>query len=345
MDINWKKIKRIALHVFFWMIYLFTYSFLYGYRSGKVLDAMVQSLYTLPIDMLTTYFSIYYLIPRFLLKRKYVLYFIFLIGSTFIAALITRIIYYYYVYPHYNPQYDISAYPLFSFSILITTYNIYPVVIFASAIKLLKTLLEERYKRMDLEIQNKSSELALLRNQINPHFLFNTLNNIHTLISKNSEKAADALLRLSEIMRYMLYETTVDFVPVENEIEYIQSYIELQKLRLSNPQNLDYYLNPNIEGFKIAPMLFIPFIENAFKHSDKKNTTIPIFIKLDIQNEILYFESSNPKKDSKDVSLDKIGGIGLKNVRRRLELLYPDKYNLDISSNNSVYNVRLKLKI
>jgi len=345
MTINWKKTKRIALHICFWICYLLFYSFLYGYRTGTIGSAMLQSSYTLPIDMAATYFAIYFLIPKFLLRRKYVLYFLLLITSTVIAAATTRLINYYYVIPRFSPDYDISKYPLFTFSFFILTYNIYPVVILASAIKLLKSLFEERYKRMDLEIQNQSSELALLRNQINPHFLFNTLNNIHTLITRDSDKAADALMRLSEIMRYMLYETTVELVPIEKEIEYIQSYIELQKLRLTNPQNIHCKLDSNMRGFLIAPMLFIPFIENTFKHSDKNNKIEPIIITLELNEKKIFFSSSNPIKSKHEESLDKVGGIGLKNVKRRLELLYPTNYSLQIAEKNSTFTVQLTINL
>lgn len=345
MITNWKKIQRIALHVCFWTLYLFFYSFLYGYRTKAIGAAMLQSSYTLPLDIATTYFAIYFLIPNFLLKRKYFLYFLFLIISTIIASAITRLINYYYVIPHFSPNYDLSKYPVFNFGFLIQTYNIYPVVILASAIKLLKSLFEERYKRMELEIQNQSSELALLRNQINPHFLFNTLNNIHTLITKDSNKAGDALLRLSEIMRYMLYETSVDLVPMEKEVEYIQSYIDLQKLRLTHPHNINLTLEGNMKGHLIAPMIFIPFIENTFKHFDKNNKTDPILISLQYNNGKINFISSNPIKKKHEETLDKIGGIGLKNVKRRLELIYPNKYNLDISKNNSIYSVKLTINL
>jgi LytS/YehU family sensor histidine kinase len=224
-------------------------------------------------------------------------------------------------------------------------YNQFPIVLIASAIKILKLWIEERYKRMELEIQNQSSELALLRNQINPHFLFNTLNNIHTLITKDSNKAADALMRLSDIMRYMLYETNTELVPLENEIEYIQSYIELQKLRLANPQKVIFDARNTNSGFLIAPMLLIPFIENAFKHSEKNSNTAPISIKLESNAQIFRFELSNPIRDKQNESLDSAGGIGLKNVNRRLELIYPNRHSLNISSLNNIFNVQLTLNV
>lgn len=345
MTINWKKTKRIALHLCFWISFYFFYASLYGYISGNFKNVLLQSLFTLPIDICITYFTIYFLIPRYLLKKKYFYYILFLIFSCLFAGAAERLLNHFYVYPLFYPKYIPAEIPIFTLRFFNITVSIFLVVILANAIKILKFWLNEKHHRMELEIQNQSSELALLRNQINPHFLFNTLNNIHTLITKDSDKAADALMRLSEIMRYMLYETTVELVPIEKEIEYIQSYIELQKLRLTNPQYIHCKLDDNLKGFLIAPMLFIPFIENTFKHSDKNNKNEPISISLRTDGQGIFFSSSNPIRSKHEESLDKVGGIGLKNVKRRLELLYPNNYSLEIAEKNSTFTVQLTINL
>lgn len=345
MSLNWKKARRIILHIGFWLLYLMFYSILYGYRTNSITSLINQNLYTVWVDISLTYFTIYFLLPRFLLKRKYFLFFGLLVLSALVAGTITRMFNYYYVIPHFSPDYDLSNIPIFNYSIIYLSYNLLPVVLLVTAIKLLKFWIEERHRTLELEIQNQSSELALLRNQFNPHFLFNTLNNIHTLITKDSDKAADALMRLSDILRYMLYETNTELVPLEKEIEYIQSFIELQKLRLTNPKNVTFQLNSTINGYLIAPMLLIPFIENAFKHSEKGKISAPVSIKLEANAKTLIFELSNPIREKNEESLDTAGGIGLKNVKRRLELLYPNMHTLSISTNDNMFYVHLTLNV
>jgi len=344
MIINKKNITRISLHIFFWVAYLLFYTILYGFISGNFIDVLLQSLFTLPIDMSITYFAIYYLIPKFLLKRYYALYLFTLVISMLMAGAAERLLNHFYVYPFFYPSYIPANFPIFTPRFFNMTISVYSVVILASAIKILKYWVEERHRRMDLEIQNQSSELALLRNQINPHFLFNTLNNIHTLILKDSDKAADALLKLSEIMRYMLYEANVDEVPLEKELEYVASYIDLQKLRLPNPEIVKYQVNCNANRISIAPMILIPFVENAFKHSKKNSSKDLIQIQINFFKNILFFSSTNQIKDKAIESFELAKGIGLKNVKRRLELLYPNRYTLKISSIEKIFEVQLTLQ-
>ncbi|HNY06695.1 MAG TPA: histidine kinase [Bacteroidales bacterium] len=199
-------------------------------------------------------------------------------------------------------------------------------------------------QKAELITQNQASELALLRSQVNPHFLFNTLNNIYSLVYKKAEEAPEAVMKLSSIMRYMLYDATTDKVLLEKEIEYLQSFIELQKLRLRHKDYIELLIEGNADGRYIAPMLLIPFVENAFKHGDKSGTRPGIWIRLTIESSRIVFEVKNRIRKINNASIDKIGGIGLNNIRRRLELLYPQKHSLEIIPEDTMFSIKLILE-
>jgi LytS/YehU family sensor histidine kinase len=195
-------------------------------------------------------------------------------------------------------------------------------------------------RQEELEKQNKNNELALLRSQINPHFLFNTLNNIHSFVYRDQDKTAFGIIKLSEIMRYMLNEANVDKVPLEKEIDYIKNYIELQKLRLKDPEFVEFKIEGDVFGKEIPPMLLISFVENAFKHGRKNSPAPGISIILKSFENSLTFEASNYITKSSE-KFSEESGFGLKNLRRRLELIYGKKYNLEITEDKEKYFVKL----
>ncbi len=198
--------------------------------------------------------------------------------------------------------------------------------------------------KAELERENYESNFALLRSQINPHFLFNTLHNIDTLIYDNQRKASKSLVKLSDIMRYMLKDGKSDLVELQNEIEHLESYISLEQLRLKNDKFLNLIIDGNYRGVKIAPMIMIPFVENAFKHSIDSDIENGIVIKIKIKNGIFTFKCEN-QFDKLEIDKDKVHGIGLDTVKKRLELIYPQKHKLKISSKDSVYKVILEIQI
>ncbi len=195
-----------------------------------------------------------------------------------------------------------------------------------------------------LEQQNLRSELSLLRYQLNPHFLFNTLNNIDALIKHDNEKASASIERLSDIMRYMLKESKHDFVDLSKEIDYIESYLSLERLRIYNQNFLNYSISGDYAGLKIAPMIMITFVENAFKHSVDSNIENGIIIKLEIEKSRLIFNCEN-QYDKSEADKDKTHGIGLETVQKRLDLIYKNKNKLIINSENSVFKVNLELEL
>jgi len=199
-----------------------------------------------------------------------------------------------------------------------------------------------RNKMNTLEKQNLKSELALLRSQVNPHFLFNTLNNIDALVLKNPAKASEFLIKTSDIMRYMLNESSREFVLLENELKHIEDYIELERIRLKNYNFVNYQLTGHNDSIKIAPMLFIPFIENAFKHSVDSDLANGININISILENNIVFKCENlydPKKQQNESETS----IGLSTVKKRLSLIYPRRHKLDIINDGRNYNVCLKI--
>lgn len=194
----------------------------------------------------------------------------------------------------------------------------------------------------DLNKKNYEMELALIKSKINPHFLFNTINNIDILIEKDAVKASSYLNKLSDIMRFMLYETKAEQISIEKELTYIEKYIELQKIRTSNANFVNYSVEGSTANINIAPMLFIPFIENAFKHAEDNKTESAIDIKVSIEKEEIKFICQNKYSAKNHSDIDQSGlGNGL--MQKRLTLLYPNKHNLEVTNINGNYEVKLTL--
>lgn len=337
------SLARITLHVLFWIFYLGMEISVYGYSSKNYLNTLYGYLYALPAFMLSTYFTIYVLFPYFLFKRRFVLFFIFLVISAFIFTLFYRVIQSQIIYPKYYPSF-MSNFSFFSIGFYGTLIGLYKVVGLGSALKLLRYWYHNQQVQQRLINQNIQSEIALLRTQINPHFLFNTLNNIDSLIHTSPNKASKSLVRLANIMRYMLYDSNEELVPIEKEIDYLKSFINLQLLRMRNQNYVDLIIEGDYSGKQIAPMLLVPFVENAFKHGDKK-VTVGIIIKLVLKGDKLEFWVTNFIPSDYEKQKDKTGGIGLTNVKRRLELMYNDNYVLDIWEDKDLKQFLVKLEV
>ncbi|MBN1634735.1 MAG: sensor histidine kinase [Ignavibacteria bacterium] len=216
--------------------------------------------------------------------------------------------------------------------------------VYATLIKFSVQWYKDQKRKSELKMEKQASELALLKSQINPHFLFNTLNNIYSLVYQKSDIAPAAVLKLSEIMRYTLYEANVERVPLKDEIAYIRNYIELQSLRYQKKNIIRMNIECDSDEKYISPMLLIPFIENAFKHSDKGNGMPPINLDILCSGEKILFSIENYYLKEKTICRDKNRGIGLANVKRRLDLIYSENYKLDINESENKYSVKLELK-
>lgn len=335
------QVKMILPHIAFWIFRTILF-----YRSFMI-DGMVEFfwyhvVWLLPIEIIAVYFTAYVLVPKLLLEKKYwwFVFSILLSGAFFIAM--ARLIRYEFIYPEVYPR-GLKR-PLFYFPAMFNiTISMYSYVFLFSGIRVFQSWIKDQKRRQELEKQNLNSELALLRSQINPHFLFNTLNNIDSLVFIDQTKASDAILKLSGIMRYMLYEANTEIVPLEREIDYIMSMVALLRLRLKNPGFIEFEVRGNPAGKQIPPMLLVPFIENAYKHGKKSGKSPGIKFLLDIGDNDIRFESWNTYDVQNKHNKDKVGGIGLNNVQRRLKLLYDKQHEFEYERKNGQFHVRLHI--
>ena len=214
--------------------------------------------------------------------------------------------------------------------------------LFSTSIKVTQEWYRNEKQKQEIMNQQLISELSFLKSQVNPHFLFNTLNGIYSLANKKSDKTPGAIVTLSELMRHMLYESEKEFVDLDKEIEYLSNYIDLQKLRLSDDSHVSFSINGDMIGKMIKPMILIPFIENAFKHGvTADGAEIQIDINIGEADLNLTVKNSVSKSKTKDNT----PGIGLTNIKKRLDLHYPDCYDLKIDQKNDMYIVELFLKL
>jgi sensor histidine kinase YesM len=198
-------------------------------------------------------------------------------------------------------------------------------------------------KKEQLEKQAVEAELFYLKSQINPHFLFNTLNNIHTLVYKQAATAPEAVLRLASLMRYMIYESNAHTVPLSREMTYLQDYISLQQLRYKNAPVVDLEIVGDGDHCFIPPLLFIHFLENAYKHSPARLEAGDLRMKVEIKENSLIFSIQNPIVTKHANALNEPGGVGLPNIRKRLALLYPEQHTLEINSFDEIFTVNLTI--
>jgi two-component system, LytTR family, sensor kinase len=223
------------------------------------------------------------------------------------------------------------------------TDNIYNVISFSFTgffLKMIEDFFKNEKVKNELLTEKLNAEQAFLKSQLNPHFLFNTLNNIYSLTLTQSPKAPEAVLKLSELMRYMLYESNVEKVNLETEVKYLKNFIELQKFRYSGQTFIDFQVAGDLASQKIAPLLLISFVENAFKHGEVSLINKPLTISFLLNQNNLNFVVKNYKKDQ---NKDEIGGVGLDNVKRRLNLLYPNQYSLEVQEFTDIYLSELNL--
>lgn len=334
-----KKSWQIFWHTAFWVCVISFFVFLVHNNTKLTLQTLlvIFGVFGL-INIGLFYLNLLVFIPWYLDKKKYKLYAGIVVGTIILIGL---------------GKYGIAL--LFKPIILIHlkgketgfwsyfTNTIFTSVVFIFLSAVLKFtidwFLNERIQR-DLENQRLSAELSFLKSQINPHFLFNSLNSIYSLAYQKSDTTPEAILKLSEIMRYMLYECNDNKVDLAKELQYLQNYIDLQKIRFGNKAFINYEVIGEVTNQHIVPLLLIAFIENAFKHGVANDPLAAISLRINIEEAHLYFFLQNKKHNH---NRDAGGGIGLMNVKRRLDLLYPGKYNLDIRDETDTYSVQLSL--
>ena len=339
-----KKWMTILIHATCWVI-LFSLPVLLRPSHNPNDINMVKALNTKVIffisrvsDLLLIsffYLNAFLFIPRFLYKRKYLLYAFEIIFyfAFYLAVMWTLWSSFTKMNFAFNAHFVVSFF-LFLF-------------IFACSIAY-KTIrdkfIEERVAK-EKETEHLKTELSLLRSQASPHFMFNVLNNMVALARKQSAELEPSLIKFSSLMRYMLYENDEEKVSLENEEEYLQSYIDLQQQRLSKKVVVHVNICKGDKPYQIDPMLLIPFVENAFKHGSGFIENPQIDIRLRAEDNILYFRVTNKYDPASQQIKDKASGIGLANVRRRLDLLHPGNYTLNITQDNNVFDVSLEINL
>lgn len=335
MKLRW----QIFWHTFFWVVIISLCLFIVRNDTKLSINDMLVIFLLYPlINISLFYVNFLLLIPQFLDKKRYGIYAISIVALIIVYGLGKygiAVIFKHYVLMRMKGE--VIGFETYFFRTIFTSL----LFLFLSTILKFTVdwFLNERIQR-DLENQRLTAELAFLKSQINPHFLFNSLNSIYSLAYQRSETTPEAILKLSEIMRYMLYECNDNKVDLAKELQYLHNYIDLQKIRFGNKAFIDFKINGEIGYQRIVPLLLIAFIENAFKHGVASNPLSPIRFLIDVEDEHLHFYMQNKKHvNNRDAS----GGIGLNNVKRRLDLLYQGKYNLEIQDETDTYTVELSL--
>ena len=334
------KRYNIFLHLLFWSISV-SISVLDIFSANLVAFNFFRILIAVIYHSIIFYFFYFLFVPTLFFKKRIILFTIagfgfvglYSIPVTYAYSMSIEYLYHFLTAKSIGPTKFVSLYPS-------VVYSQFMYALYGSLFRISNDWSKNRERQSELEKQNITNELALLRSQINPHFLFNTLNNLHSYIYREPDKASFGIIKLSEIMRYMLYESDVKLVPIEKEIQHIQSYIELQKLRYSEPDYVQFTIENETINTKIPPFLLITFVENAFKHGKTKGRKPCIIINLSITKNTLLFVTENYVK-SVEMLDNSSSGFGLKNIKRRLELLYPNCHSLNISTQNDKFVVHL----
>lgn len=328
-------------HLFFWMLVLGLWFMLrYEDYATPAIAFRITAIKVIDLALLV-YITNYVLIPRLLYKRKFVLFGV-LFTSMIVASSLLKM----------NIIGRITNNALLlnlSGNLKDRIYdNIIPhffLVIAGAAIKFMFDQINLQKQMAEMAKEKAEAELSFLKSQINPHFLFNSLNSVYFSIDKNNENAREILHKFSEMLRFQLYEANGERIPIEKEINYLRDYVDLQRLRKDENYSVEFNCTPDVKEFSIEPLLLIPFVENAFKHISNRPGQIN-HIKLDLsrKDRLFRFAIENSKENTV-LNNAQNGGIGLNNVKRRLELLYPGKYLLDIKETDDLYKVNFDLKI
>jgi sensor histidine kinase YesM len=338
--------QTVLSHALFWLfsIILFTVVLFYirEFRLSDVdLKTAINIIVTILLLALSVYINLLWLLPVFFRRRKFFLFALFQAGNILLFIVLN-----YYI----SELFEGDAHPNF-FNEAVAEFIL--VLIFLVVSSLLEFVrdslaLQDVERRVrESERQQMEAELRALKAQINPHFFFNTLNSLYSLTIDQSEKAPDMILKLSELMRYVIYESKEDLEPVEKQIEFIKSYVYLEGLRVGDHLKVEVVVKGDAPSQKVAPLLFIAFVENAFKHCSRDKTRDPrisIFFDLE-QREMIHFHIENTREADPHPFMAPAPGIGLQNVRKRLDLLYPGRYRLDILERDDRYIVDLTLTL
>ncbi|MCG1035980.1 sensor histidine kinase [Polaribacter sargassicola] len=340
-----KFILKTVLHTFFWVAVYFFYTYFLGYGSNNIKYVNEFSAFLMPTTIIVSYFFLYYLIPNYLQNKKYFLFVLYSIYTFIIATcfLILSILYGFILLENTGNQSVIPLTKSLPFIIL----GVYMVVLFIIVIGLIGYNYLAQVKTEDLknkfletQLQLKEQELKFLKMQIHPHFLFNSLNTIYGFAIAKADEAPEMILKLSNLLDYILYQVEKPKVFLTEEINHLEDYISLEKMRFHDTLKVNFKKENIGNTFQIPPMLLIPFVENSFKHGVLINGVLTVDIQLKIDENFLFFEVEN----SSIIKDEATTGIGLENIKKRLEMLYPKKHQLAIIDKNDTFKVSLKIE-
>lgn len=332
----------------FWMVFISFFALVYGSFEEQYGRQYLIQLTDAVLQIPAVYFTLYFLMPRFLFKEKYIEFIIFLIVLIlafsafhwFNYVLVQEPIFW--ADDGYNPDFINFG------KMLKNTTKVYPVLVLAIVIKWFKYWYREQKSNQQLVEEKLKAELNFLKAQVHPHFLFNTLNNLYALTLKKSKDAPEVVLKLSDLLNYMLYECTADQVQIEKEIKLLKDYISLEQIRYGNRLNISFNILGNAGGMRVAPLMLLPFVENSFKHGvseEMDEAWVSIDLELKEEKLTLKVENSKSKHDEREDQFNYKQGIGLKNVQRRLELLYPEKHKLEMHDSLDSFLIILTIEL
>ncbi len=344
-----KKInfKEVTLHLIFWVAVWFFYVYFFSYNSSSRVYILWFSSALLPVTAGVTYLLIYLLIPRFLLNKKYrqfALYsFYTLVFSAYCVVLVI------YASLIVILKSDVQSMPPMTKNFASVMILVYLVAGIVGLIKMLnhnfKTISrnkELQNKILSTQLKLKEQELSYLKMQIHPHFLFNTLNTIYGFALKQSKHTPEIILKLSNLLDYILYQVSKPRVPLLEEVEHIREYIELERIRFQESLKVNFQSTNIDRTLEVAPMLLIPFVENAFKHGNLVEGFLQINVNIRVEHQQLLFDISNTSLEEKKE--DRNSGIGLENIKKRLEMHYPDQHELEIRQDGIWHHVYMKIE-
>jgi len=337
-----RYLLTICSHLLFWVIIYYFYSYFLGYGSSNTEYVNQFSAFLMPVTILISYFLIYYLIPNYLLTKKYK-YFILYGIYTFIISVYIIILSILYGLLYSEGYKEVGTVPLtksLPFIILGVYFVVLIIVSFSLILQNYKSIVSNenlKNKILQTQLQIKNQELRFLKMQIHPHFLFNSLNTIYGFALNKKDEAPEMILKLSNLLDYILYQIEKPRVLLIDEINHLLDYVSLEKMRFHDTLEVETIIEVSNKNIQIAPMLLIPFVENAFKHGDIINGSLNVSIYIKTEGDILIFEIENTSINENTSE----NGIGIDNITKRLEMLYSNSYTLENKQTATSFKVIL----
>ena len=348
MEISKNKIEKGLPHIAGMLLFFILPIFVFDRDNNRAIYWMYSYYYQLLFMIVAFYVNYLVIVPRFFFSKKRIYFFAVIFLFTILLLAISQYLYDSLQFDTLRPDNNIvgrNIRPRGKLGIhpkLIDNFFLLILVLgFSSGMAIIQHLRKSETKQKEIEKARVDSELAFLKNQISPHFFFNSLNNIYALIAINGDKAQKAVEKLSILMRYLIYDSNYEKVELQKEFDFTSKYIELMQQRLSSKVKLNINIDNKLPDVKIPPLLFIPFVENAFKHgiSYRENSFVSIVLKT--ENGHVVFECKNNIPTANETKEDKKGGLGIDNIKKRLDLIYDNSYKLKIDQDIKEYNVRL----